>query len=1095
MNSVFEFNPSALAQPLLIATLVAVALLTVAALRSPHLLRIGLRNVPRRPLRTTLVVFGLMLATTFVAAAISVDNTIVQAVKTVAVYNLGRVDEAVTRHGSNGTFPEKYGERVVRVLAGDPRVDGVAPALTMDELLVADETSRQVRGKVTGLALETREAGPLADFRSVATGKIASPDALGDREVYLNRALAQMLNARPGDSIYLYSKQWPGERYGFTVRDVITGGITGSTPQLVAPLPVLQTLMAEYGAVSAVYIANHGEGLAGLGYSDGIRDTVDSRLPPFLHTRTVKADGVQFALQAEDVFGRILTLFTLFAFAIGLMLIFLIFTLLAAERRAELGMARAVGMRRGHVVRMLLFEGATYDATAALLGMLAGLGLGVAIVKLVSPVIARLGFPLDASVQPAGMAVAFCLGALFTLLTILLAAWTVSRLTVASALRDLPEPPPPQESLVTLARHALMSTRWTFRESSRPLAAWGRLAGGIISRGWAPLAAGVLLAQSGAAAFDALLFSLGVTLAIVGVALIARWALLALVTLWMRRSQPVDAVSIVSRVTTRADRIAALAAGLGVTLYWSAPYRFMPLLGAPYLEGTVMLLFVAGLLMVFGAVVALAPNIDLLLLPVRWLLRWVSRARHVAAMAFVYPSSQRFRTGIGLALFSLVCFTMVVMASISASVTQRFDNIPADTAGYDVAGQALFSPVGDVAHIKRALGTQSSLAAISSAAPVPLGVIQPGAPEAGWRVYPGVQIDGSFLSGVGLPLAARARGYATDADVWRAVRDKPGSVVIDAGALGAADAAGLGLRQPPPVTALQFLNPPIAAGMTGIVNLETLDVPSSGGGSFDALGALANDPGLITKFQLRLRRVIGAGGFEPTQVWMSDLRGSSVHPVTIIGVVDNVRGQRYGLFGSTATFAPVEQRLPAFGNEYYYFKVKPGADSRTEALRLGSLLLEHGFETTVIQDALLDVSGPSIFISRVLIGLVGLTLLVGMAALAVTGSRAVVERRQQIGMLRALGFRRAQVQMLFLIESVLVGTTGTLLGAGLGLLLARQLFQVDFFSSNPSGLTLIVPWRGVALICVVAVAAAVAAALLPAWQAGRVSPADALRYE
>jgi putative ABC transport system permease protein len=175
--------------------------------------------------------------------------------------------------------------------------------------------------------------------------------------------------------------------------------------------------------------------------------------------------------------------------------------------------------------------------------------------------------------------------------------------------------------------------------------------------------------------------------------------------------------------------------------------------------------------------------------------------------------------------------------------------------------------------------------------------------------------------------------------------------------------------------------------------------------------------------------------------------------------------------------------------------MRPGADAHTEALALGSSLLENGFETTILQDVLLSVNGPRVFISRVLVGLVGLTLLVGMAALAVTGSRAVVERRQQIGMLRALGFRRAHVQAIFLIESLLVGIISAGLGLALGLVLCRNVFAVDFFAAITTGLTLVVPWNELAIICGAAIAASALAALIPVWQAGRIAPADALRYE
>jgi ABC-type lipoprotein release transport system permease subunit len=65
----------------------------------------------------------------------------------------------------------------------------------------------------------------------------------------------------------------------------------------------------------------------------------------------------------------------------------------------------------------------------------------------------------------------------------------------------------------------------------------------------------------------------------------------------------------------------------------------------------------------------------------------------------------------------------------------------------------------------------------------------------------------------------------------------------------------------------------------------------------------------------------------------------------------------------------------------------------------------------------------------------------------------------------------------------------------LGLLLCRNIFAVDFFEQFQSGLSLVVPWRDLALICGAALAASLFAAALPAWQAGRIAPADALRYE
>jgi putative ABC transport system permease protein len=376
-----------------------------------------------------------------------------------------------------------------------------------------------------------------------------------------------------------------------------------------------------------------------------------------------------------------------------------------------------------------------------------------------------------------------------------------------------------------------------------------------------------------------------------------------------------------------------------------------------------------------------------------------------------------------------------------------------------------------------------------------LGILQPGASNARWSVYPVSAIDGAFLDGVGLPLVARAAGYASDAAVWRAVRSAPGAVVIDSEALSAGDAAALGVPTGYRLQTSQLIGAPIAPGIPGLSSLEALDETTQTAEDLSIAGLSLDDESL-PEYQLRLRGIVtGPGTIAPTPIWVADIRGGPAIRLTVVGIVDSLGGKRAGLFGTATTFAPAERGLAPFGNEYYYFAVRAGVDPHTAAQGLGAALAAYGFETTVLNDVLLEVNGPSIFISQVLVGLVGLTLLVGMAALAVAGTRAVVERRQQIGMLRALGFRRLHIQAVFVTESLIVGSMGTAIGLVLGLVLTQNLFAVDFFERVRSGLTVTIPWGELALVCMATIAASLVAAALPAWQAGRIAPVDALRYE
>jgi len=120
----------------------------------------------------------------------------------------------------------------------------------------------------------------------------------------------------------------------------------------------------------------------------------------------------------------------------------------------------------------------------------------------------------------------------------------------------------------------------------------------------------------------------------------------------------------------------------------------------------------------------------------------------------------------------------------------------------------------------------------------------------------------------------------------------------------------------------------------------------------------------------------------------------------------------------------------------------------------------------------------------------------------------VVQKTREIGMLKALGATRGQVLWLFLSQSLTVGVVGVITGFGLGMLavsyrneflhLMRDLTHLELFPASVYGFTelpaLLVP-RDIALICGSALFICVLAGLAPAWNAARLRPVEALRYE
>ena len=145
----------------------------------------------------------------------------------------------------------------------------------------------------------------------------------------------------------------------------------------------------------------------------------------------------------------------LFSIGVGVLLIFLIFVMLAAARRSEMGMARAVGAKRGHMVQMFLYEGTAYALIAAAVGVLLGLGVSAVIVGVVNRIFSTIDqgdFQLVTHFEPRSVIVAYCLGMAMTFGTVVFSAYRVSRLNIVMAIRDLPEALMSSEALPFRAR-------------------------------------------------------------------------------------------------------------------------------------------------------------------------------------------------------------------------------------------------------------------------------------------------------------------------------------------------------------------------------------------------------------------------------------------------------------------------------------------------------------------------------------------------------------------------------------------------------------------------------------------------------------------
>jgi len=108
-------------------------------------------------------------------------------------------------------------------------------------------------------------------------------------------------------------------------------------------------------------------------------------------------------------------------------------------------------------------------------------------------------------------------------------------------------------------------------------------------------------------------------------------------------------------------------------------------------------------------------------------------------------------------------------------------------------------------------------------------------------------------------------------------------------------------------------------------------------------------------------------------------------------------------------------------------------------------------------------------------------------------SMTVVERTREIGMLRTIGMTRRQVMRQILAEAGLVGVVGSALGVGLGILMSRGLIRVTELLFAQEVRQIHIPTDGLITSVLVGILVTLIAASIPAWQAGSISPLEALR--
>jgi putative ABC transport system permease protein len=208
------------------------------------------------------------------------------------------------------------------------------------------------------------------------------------------------------------------------------------------------------------------------------------------------------------------------------------------------------------------------------------------------------------------------------------------------------------------------------------------------------------------------------------------------------------------------------------------------------------------------------------------------------------------------------------------------------------------------------------------------------------------------------------------------------------------------------------------------------------------------------------------------------------------------KGQFLGFDLDDAVYVPIGRGLELFDRDGLMqvdvlFTGEAVADEVSAAVRR-TLIARHGVDdcTITAQQQMLDVLGSVLGVLTFAVGaLGGISLVVGGVGILTIMSIALRERIGEIGLLRAIGATRRQLQWLFLGEAgalaAIGGTAGLVFGVGAAWLLHALV---------PALPVAVTPWQAV-LAEAVSLAIGLLAGVVPAMRAARLDPIEALRTE
>ncbi len=709
---------------LLFIIAIIIAIVTVDALRYRVLFRMGFRNIFRRKTNTVIVILGLMIATAIISSSFGVGDTMDNMVESEIYDEWQHTDVTIYNTTEMGDFVPISYETYLSLRSDIEDVDHVEDILgeVHGRASIYNPNSRLSRSDSILIGTDLDEGEGFGPF--YRGGKSFEP-GLDQGEIFIDERLAEDIEAEKGDRLTLFTRGFPmGQNY--TIREVIENegrAAFRGDRKVIMSLQDGQSALALPEQINYIRVTSTGGIREGAEYSDQIAADIEEILKEdygVLEVRENKNQVMEDFKQQMSAFTDTFFIFGAFVIIAAVILTINIFVMLGEERKSEMGMSRAIGMKRSHLRRVFSYEGVFYAAGSSMVGAFVGIGITYAIFFFLKDIFTT--FEAEVTFSYESLLLAFCIGFLLTMTTILFSVTRISKLNIVRAIRDIPEPPVSKKSrkLFYLA------------------------IGGLIL--------GALLTFAGMSSQQLWLPVTGISLIIIGIGtVVRRWV---------------------------GDRAAYTVVGIFLLIWWLVPLELLdPFEGY---SADIEMFILSGLFVVTAGIMIIMLNGSMITGAMEKFSGSGRGSKAVVLSAISHPLKEKFRTGMTMFIFALIIFAIIVMSMIVGVFNANIDRmIEEQSGGYEILGISdQDRPIDD---IYGEIETNENLDIndfnkIDSAF---RGMVPSLTEQGDMRRRSVIGVDSNFVDNSTFAFSDYMDEYGSQAEVWEAVMSDPSLTITN----------------------------------------------------------------------------------------------------------------------------------------------------------------------------------------------------------------------------------------------------------------------------------------------------------------------------